>query len=71
MLEHLDEGIRMTIDFDSIFHRKTATMLSSGTRLFQSFANLMKVGEFDNEVRITAGITSPKSVRDRSFSSTA
>ena len=64
-LTQLDEGIRMSIDFEQIFYRNSEKLLVSGTRLFESFANLVNIGA--NEVRLTAGLNSPRSVKDRSF----
>jgi len=65
-LKQLDEGIRMTVDFDQIFYSESSKLLESGKRLFESFANLINIGA--NEVKLTAGLEAPRSVRDRAFS---
>ena len=65
-LKQLDEGIRMTVDFDMVFYRSSDRLLASGKRLFEGFSNLIHMGS--NEIRLTAGLKSPRSVRDRAFS---
>lgn len=65
-LEQIDEGIKMTIDFDKVFYSGSDKLLISGKRLFESFANIINIGS--NEVRLTAILTAPNSTRDRAFS---
>jgi chemotaxis protein MotB len=64
-IERLDEGIKMSLPFDKVFYHGSDKLLGGGRKLFDSFANLIDVGT--NEVKLTATIRTPVSLRDRSF----